>query len=173
MTPLKDDNLFYQEVQQFRQPWLWLVLLISSSLSLYTGIYPFLAGKSLANAPVQEIVLFIFGVLFGLGLPLIFSRAKLIAEVRSDGLYISYFPFLLSVEKISFSALKSYAVRTYRPLREYGGWGIRYGAKGKAFNVSGNRGVQLELIGGERVLIGSRSPEAFVSAIAAALDRQN
>ncbi len=173
MTPFKDDNLFYQEVQQFRQPWLWVAILFVSSLSLYTGIYPILAGSRLANDPAQDMVLFLFGLIFGLGFPLIFFTSKLITEVRYDGVYISFFSFLFSIEKIPFSALRSYAVRTYRPLREYGGWGIRYGMKGKAFNVSGNRGVQLELIGGEKILIGSRSPETFASAIEAALNRQN
>jgi hypothetical protein len=39
---------------------------------------------------------------------------------------------------------------------EYGGWGIKYGKMGKAYNVSGNRGVQLEFTDGKRLLIGSQ-----------------
>lgn len=40
--------------------------------------------------------------------------------------------------------------------RDYGGWGIRYGRKGKAFNVFGSRGLQLEFTNGKRLLIGSQ-----------------
>ena len=41
---------------------------------------------------------------------------------------------------------------------EYGGWGVRYSltGKGRAFNVSGNIGLQLEFINGEKVLIGTQ-----------------
>lgn len=172
MKLLQEPNLFYQEVQQFRQPWLWLMLLVVSALSLYTGIYPIIAGKT-TNEPVRDIILFLFGCVFGIGLPIIFFTCKLITEVRHDGVYISFFPLLFSVERIPFYALKSYTVKTYQPLRDYGGWGIRYGIKGKAFNVSGNRGIQLELINGERILIGSHSPETFAKALEIALTRQN
>ena len=51
------------------------------------------------------------------------------------------------------------------PIRDYGGWGIRYGPGGKACNISGKHGVQIELLNGERLLIGSRRSEEFISAI--------
>ena len=65
--------------------------------------------------------------------------------------------------------LKTYEVRTYSALREYGGWGIRWGLNGKAYNVGGNRGVQLELSNGELILIGSRKPDEFAEALALAV----
>jgi hypothetical protein len=65
--------------------------------------------------------------------------------------------------------LKSHEAITYSPLRDYGGWGIRRGAKGKAYNVSGNHGVRLELSDGKRILIGSQRPEELSEAVAAAL----
>lgn len=52
-------------------------------------------------------------------------------------------------------------VRTYDALSEYGGWGLKGGAlwnnsKGKAINVSGNIGIQLELKNGKKLLIGTQ-----------------
>ena len=58
--------------------------------------------------------------------------------------------------------------RTYRPLGEYGGWGIRYGLGGMAYNVRGDRGVQLVLRDGRRVLIGSQRADELAKAIAEA-----
>jgi hypothetical protein len=55
--------------------------------------------------------------------------------------------------------------RAYSPINEYGGWGIRTGARGKAFNMRGNEGVQLVLRSGQRVLIGSQRPEELAAAI--------
>ena len=56
-------------------------------------------------------------------------------------------------------------VHTYDPIGEYGGWGIKYGKMGKAYNVSGNRGVQLEFADRKSILIGSQKPEQLDSAI--------
>ena len=56
-------------------------------------------------------------------------------------------------------------MRTYNPIREYGGWGIRYGLKSKAYNVHGNHGVQLELLNRKRLLIGSQRSEEFANAL--------
>ena len=52
---------------------------------------------------------------------------------------------------------------------EYGGWGIRYGATGKAFNVQGNQGVKLTLKSGQTLLIGSLRPAELEKAISTAL----
>jgi hypothetical protein len=55
---------------------------------------------------------------------------------------------------------KSY-VRQYSPIAEYGGWGLRLGlfGKGQAYNVSGDKGLQLEFTTGQRLLIGTNKPE--------------
>jgi hypothetical protein len=61
--------------------------------------------------------------------------------------------------------LSKYEIRTYQPIREYGGWGIRYGSSGKAYNISGNTGMQLELKDGTRILLGTQKPEEFLKAV--------
>ena len=42
---------------------------------------------------------------------------------------------------------------------DYGGWGIKYGLKGLAYNISGNFGIQLELKSGSKILIGTQKPD--------------
>ena len=67
--------------------------------------------------------------------------------------------------RFPIDGIRSYEAITYSPLREYGGWGIRYGWNGKAYNVSGNQGIQLELSEGRRVLIGTQNPPQFLAAL--------
>lgn len=55
--------------------------------------------------------------------------------------------------------------RAYNPIHEYGGWGIRTGRNGRAFNMRGNEGVQLVLASGKRVLVGSQRPDELAQAI--------
>ena len=57
--------------------------------------------------------------------------------------------------------------RTYSPIREYGGWGIKLGPRGWAYNVSGTRGVELTLANGKHVMIGSQRAEELEAAIRA------
>jgi len=85
--------------------------------------------------------------------------------VRQDGLYIKFVPIHFSFKKIQPDNLKKHYVRTYNPILEYGGWGIKYGKNGKVYNVSGDRGVQLEFTDRKSILIGSQKPEQLDSAI--------
>ena len=47
----------------------------------------------------------------------------------------------------------------YRPVAEYGGWGIRGFAGNQALSARGDLGVRLVLAGGEKLLIGSGKPD--------------
>jgi hypothetical protein len=57
--------------------------------------------------------------------------------------------------------------RTYEPMREFGGWGIRSGNGGRAFTFRGREGVQLELRSGKKVLIGSQQASGLAAALRA------
>ena len=95
----------------------------------------------------------------------VFYVMKLKTEVRNDGLHIHFYPLIKRV--IRFEEILRSDVRTYRPIREYGGWGVRsgLGKTGAAYNVSGNRGVQLALSNGKQLLVGSQKPEELAKAI--------
>jgi hypothetical protein len=54
---------------------------------------------------------------------------------------------------------------TFRPIRDFGGWGIRHGGGGWAYTVRGNRGVRLTLQYGSPLLIGSQNAEDLYQAI--------
>ena len=110
-------------------------------------------------------MIFVFWIGFGILFPLFFYKLKLITNVRQDGIYIKFAPIHFSFKKIQLDNLKRHYVRTYNPIREYGGWGIKYGKMGKVYNVSGNRGVQLEFTNRKGLLIGSQKSEQLNSAI--------
>ncbi len=158
-------TLLFREVQQFRQGWIWFVLVCSSLAALYAAMLPFFLEQSWEENTTLNIILIGFGIVFGICFPILFYSTKLVTEVRTNGLYISFYPLLFKRVQIPFEAVvKSEAVH-YHPLRDYGGWGIRYGPEGKAFNVSGDRGVLLELKNGEKILIGSHQPEQLASLL--------
>ena len=153
---------YFREEQRFTQYWIRLPVILLAVLLWYGFIRQILLGKPWGTKPAPDPVLITFWILFGIILPYIFLSLKMITEVGSDNIRIRFF----ISKTIRLTDLKSFKIITYRPLREYGGWGIRYGGKkGWAYNVSGNRGVLLELKNFSRILIGSQKPEELYQAI--------
>ena len=171
MTKANRVYPLYRETQYFRQLWLWALVLFISLLSLYGVFQQLILGEPFGNNPAPDSMMVVLAIIFGLGLPLFMYMMNLTIEIRSDGLYFRFFPFHLSFHRIATEEIKGFEACTYSPIRDYGGWGIRYGRKGKAYNVSGNRGVQLELSKGKHLLVGSQKPEELVEALNTTLGR--
>jgi hypothetical protein len=59
--------------------------------------------------------------------------------------------------------LKKSFVKQYSPISGYGGWGLRLGLNGigKAYNVSGEKGLQLEFSDNRKIVIETNKPEEF------------
>ena len=167
-----DSDIIFEETQRFKQPWLWIVILaacLPSVVILSYGLYQQLyLARPWGSHPVSDralVIIAVLGYILGLGIPLLFWRCSLSVRVEGTNLYVHFFPFLR--KRISLSDVVRHEVRAYQPLGEYGGWGIRWSWSGKgwAYNVSGDRGVQLELADGKRLLIGSQRPEQLAEAI--------
>jgi len=59
----------------------------------------------------------------------------------------------------------------YRPMRDFGGWGVRGMGKRKAWTARGDRAVELDLTGGRQLLIGSDRPDRLLEGIRSAAGR--
>jgi hypothetical protein len=151
----RDTEVLFREVQGFRSL-LKALLVYPGSLALIV-VFGFAMYRQLGRGipfgrePMPDFLLWFLGpfmVLLGLFLIFLFTTMRLITTVRRDGLYIRYVPFVN--RRIGFHTIKGCEARTYQPIREYGGWGIRWGRSGRVYNVKGTRGVQLVLEGGAR-----------------------
>lgn len=92
---------------------------------------------------------------------ILLATIELRTVITEDGLEVKFWPF--GRRRIFKSEIKSARVRKYSPLREFGGWGVRFGRGGKAFNMQGNMGLQLEMQNGDKLLIGTRKPEELAA----------
>ena len=96
----------------------------------------------------------------------LFFSARLETHIEKDCIRLRFFPFHFSFRSYSRDDIANAYVREYKPIAEYGGWGIRGFGKNRAFNVSGNQGLQLEFTDGRKILIGTLNPsEMNVAAL--------
>ena len=97
----------------------------------------------------------------------LFAFARLVVDVDREAITIA-FHLLWPKRRIALASVRRAEATKYRPLIDYGGYGVRLGFKGWAFNVSGDEGVLVETTEGARVMIGSRRPKELEAAIALA-----
>ena len=162
----RENNVIFREVQRFAL-WLRLALLVFTFFMF--GLCGFVLRYILSQQGAIDVLPFAFFIVFMVFVPaavaILFLTLKLETEVRSDGLYVRFFPFHIRYKEFTAEDLTECCARTYRPILEYGGWGIKFGKKGKAYNVKGNKGVQLTLKNQKRLLIGSQKPDELARAI--------
>lgn len=154
----------YREVQRFHPVFYFIVII--SSLSIWVMAFIQIILKiPVGNRPASDNLLLFFLFLFGILFPYIFLNIKLITEIKPNGLYVKMFPFHLKWQFFPFEKIEKAELVKYSPLKDYGGWGIRYGKSGKAYNARGNEGIMLYLEGGKKLLIGTQKGEEFINIL--------
>ncbi len=155
----------YREVQRLHPA---LRVLIGIGCFLSAGIplaIQLSAGSPVGNNPLPTWALALIFAAFGVAMPLLMLVVlRLVVEVREDALYVRFVP--LRTRRIPYASILRCEACAYRPIREFGGWGIRWGGRRNwAYTMRGNRGVRFEFEGGRRLLVGSEAPEELARAI--------
>jgi len=145
----------FKEEQRFTQTWLIIIIVISLIVTLAIIL------KEIDKLTTSEIIISIGTIILASGLIFLF---KLSTRIDEKGIHYKFFPFHLKFKTVVWNDIENAYIRTYDAISEYGGWGIRggalwYKAKGKAINISGNIGIQLELKDGKKLLIGTNKKE--------------
>jgi hypothetical protein len=164
MTPAAT---FYEEQKGPR--WVWLLLIphtILAGILLYGLFRQLVLGRPFGDRPLSDagliVVTLILAALMTFAL-WVALRLRLIIRV-GDGMLVLRFRPLWS-RRLPLREIESVSGRSYRPILEYGGWGLRFGAKGWAYILSGHQGVQLRLRRGWPLLIGTPQPHLLAAAI--------
>jgi len=100
---------------------------------------------------------------------LLLSLSHLDVDVTDEGIVIA-FRYVWPARRIAFGDIVGLEVKRYRPLLDYGGWGVRLGPAGWAYSTGGSDGVKLRLRKGIPVLIGSAHARELEAAIRAGME---
>ena len=160
-----DQTILFSEEQKFRQWWLWMIVIMVVVFIWVAFISHVFLGKSFDNNPPPDSIIYMFFVLFGIVFPVFFYVLALRVRITPQGIQFRFYPVHVKWYVISMDDIVSFQNVIYRPILEYGGWGIRYGFKGKAYNVSGNKGIRITKRDGKRILFGSQRPGEFARAL--------
>jgi Family of unknown function (DUF6141) len=159
----------FEESQRFRQPWLLAIVGGAAALLTWMFVYQVVLGHPLGDRPAPDGLLVVLWIVVGVLVPFLFARMRLVTTVEGSTITARFVPRIGGVT-IDAADVASAEATEYRPIRQFGGWGVRWGGPRRwAFNVSGNRGVLVELHDGRSYLIGSQRPHELVSAIRAAM----
>lgn len=166
------EKVYFKEVQRFGSWWLWLVLIIATAVSTIPFMYGIYSQEVLGipwgNHPGKTSLLIFALVLDSLimgGLCFFIAKMKLIVEIKSDGIWYKYPPQYVKWRTITIAEIERFELRIYKPVREYGGWGIKGTRKNRVLNASGNIGLQIYFKDGKKLLIGTQRRQALEHAM--------
>lgn len=151
----------YSEVQKFRQWWLIAIMALVISVPSYIAFTNGIEEKRGALL-IMGLTLFAPVIVF-----IMFLVLKLETHIDEKGISYRFNLFHFKTKFISWDEVKTAYVRKYSPIRDYGGWGIRYNwmRSDRAFNVSGNIGLQLILKAGKKILLGTNQKDELLLAL--------
>ncbi len=174
-----ESKSLFREDQKFRSPLLWIPLMAFTAFGCGTITW-MITRQVIQDVPFgddamsNERMLLLGGAIILINLLFLAFMAslKLQTEVTDAGLFIRFKPLHRKTRLIDLAGLSTVRAVEYRPAMEYGGWGIRTGRRGKAYNVSGNLGVRLDYDNGYHLLIGTQRPAELHVALEEMLNAQ-
>ena len=158
--------VFFEEEQRFTNRWLWLLISGVSIVSIYALFERIVLNNSTLDDPIHDKVLVFIG-LIPLLIMYLFYKIKFKTRIDNEGIYYQFYPFHLKEKRIGWNEIDKIYVRKYKPIMEYGGWGIRFKPfkKDIAYNIWGNWGLQIEKSNGKKILLGTQRPEDIKRAM--------
>lgn len=167
--------VLFREDQRFRNKWLMLLLGLAALVSFGGGLVLIVGqvflGYRMGTRPLPDIAALLIGsfqVCIGLGLAWLFYAMVLQIEVTARGLFVRFYPFHRKVRQLDLSDATGIHAVSYRPVLQYGGWGLRFGRHHRCYNVSGNQGVRIDYADRNfHLMLGTQHPEALEAALLA------
>lgn len=161
---MSSDRPLFREVQYLREHQ-GLVLVLAVTVVAWTPLVT-TAARVLGDTGTPSWTSVVALALIALVPTALIWSVRLIVEVSPGRIVIRFRPYF--VRTIDLDDVADVAVISYRPLREYGGWGIKARRGRIAYSLWGSKGVRLTLGDGRTVLLGSGRPTELAAAITAA-----
>lgn len=143
----------YIEIQRFNHPLLlggFLLLGLFMLKGLMNAFYQTDTPQSELTKEIASFSIFAIVVLF-------FLLVKLTTVIDEKGISVKFFPFHSKNVLYKWKDIDFVEIKNYSPLKEFGGWGIRFGGKSsKMYSTRGNIAIELNFKKGPIRFIGTQ-----------------
>ena len=151
----EEGTTLFEEVQQFTRP------SVSRFFKALTGIV-FLA--LLVSLIIQKGRFTDYNKLLIVLLPIllvlnIIFASRLVTQIRTDGLYVRFPPWQSRFSVYDWIDIVEIQVRKYQPMREFMGWGIRYGIRKMGYIVAASACIEIVLKNGYTIIVTTQRGE--------------
>jgi hypothetical protein len=153
----------FSETQRSKPIWFWAILILvlfpilrEPAISLISTVYSDDGASVEVSYEGKGFVFQIISILLGISLISYYLLSNLKTSVSPKGISVKFWPMMSQYKYISWEEIDKVFLRKYKPLDDYGGWGIKHGKKGKSLTVRGHYGLQLIKKSGEKLLIGTQ-----------------
>jgi hypothetical protein len=165
------ENPLFAEEQKFAPGWVFLALVVTLPVLVLQGVatyQQFVMRRPWGNNPASDRGLLLADALVVLvcgGVAWLVASIRLTVRVSRELLDVHFFP--VRHKRIPVGDIAGAFVRSFSPLGEYGGWGLRLSLRGNGWGyfLRGDRGVQLVLRSGSKMLVGSQRPDQLLAAV--------
>lgn len=142
---------------------LWVYALVIGIMCTSVGAIVYAPAQN--EKPIPHELAPVYGALF----LFLWDLLSLRTVVDQSGIHVRLgWPLPIFWKRIPFESIRAARVVMYRPLRDAGGWGLRFGRYEGQFaiywNARGNRGVLIET-DKRRYIVGSQKPEELFHVI--------
>ncbi|NPV83071.1 MAG: hypothetical protein HPY46_05770 [Candidatus Aminicenantes bacterium] len=169
---MSDSPVIYEEKQKLNLGLLWLPILAPMLMMWYAFYQQIIRGKPVGTRPAPDAIVVVLFVIFGLLFPYLMLKTVLVLQVRPDGFYFRYYPFQLRYRKVSWLEIKEVKVLNFSPVRDFGGYGIKYARGAKIYVAKGNKGIKITPLSGRQLIFSSDNPEMLLSYMSGHWHRQ-
>ena len=165
-------RVYFSEEQKFTDsPFIYVF--VFSAIALLGGlVYAALDANNISEWEEFILAMVLSTVLlFGIGWLLFTIRLE--SHVENGRITYRMPPLINQVKVIAKEEISHAEIIRYNPITRYGGYGIRHSLKhGKALNIRGNQGLQIQLKNGKKLLLGTQKPELLKQAVAKMMENK-
>jgi hypothetical protein len=171
-----EGKTLFHEVQRFRQPWVW-VILVPIALALigffaHVLLKQLVFGVPVGEKPLSDALLLAIGVVtfvVTLGLIIGLYKARMVVDVTDMGVAVQFFP-LFHRQTLGFEEIERCTLCSLPSMRARGGGGVQLFGTQQMITVRGHEGVEIVLRDGGTLVLGSQQASVLLSAIQYGLD---
>ena len=127
------DTSGYRERQKMDDMIVYIILAVMALANLF--IYRFYQ--------VTDLSFFYMSVLTLIFFLLVSTILQLSVKIAGEGISYRFFPFHWKEKIIKWDDIESVELMSFRPLRDYGGYGIRFNMGSKAYIIRGRKGLKI------------------------------